>query len=213
VSTDAKQTVEDLARKATTCRECFALGEVVAARIDIAQPRWIGEKYWSARLRIVILMCNPGEGLNYSQSVERARSRLDKFRQGTLTVDAIVENQRNADWSRFYFDGLQLDVDEIAFANVAWCATKGNIYPRTVLTRCFERHTEPLLRLLRPNVVLAAGRKVQTFLRRLSALPGTPRVIPILHHAHREGRNTEQLEFARVRRELTPDRVVSASQR
>jgi hypothetical protein len=207
MSIEGNRTLEDLARQATNCRECFTLGEVIAARIDVALPRWVGERYWSAHSRVLILMCNPGEGLNYAESAERARGRLHQCRQGTETLGTIVKEQRDASWSHFYTDGLQLDVDETAFANVAWCATRGNVYPRTVLDRCFERHTEPLLRLLCPNVVLAAGRKVQAFLRVLDALPGTPRVIPILHHAHREGRKAKQIEFERVWRQLNEARA------
>jgi hypothetical protein len=34
--------LEALARRATQCRECFALREVDAPTIDIAQPVWVG---------------------------------------------------------------------------------------------------------------------------------------------------------------------------
>lgn len=202
MTTEKKQTFEDIARQATKCRDCFTLGEVIAARLDIALPRWIGEKYWGADFRILVLMCNPGEGLKYAESAERARGRLQQFRQGKEMLSAILTNQRNASWLHRYIDGLRLDVDEVAFANVAWCATTGNKYPRTVLHRCFERHTEPLLRLLCPKIVLAAGGDVQAFLRVRDVLPGAPRVIPILHHAHRKGHKAERMELKRVRLEL-----------
>jgi hypothetical protein len=191
-----------LCREASNCRECFTLGEVSSAGIDVAQPRWVGGKYWDADIRIVILMCNPGEGLNYPASVKRVRLALHEFRQGNIALDTILEDQRNAGWARFYIDGLRLNIDDVAFANVAWCATKGNRYPRTVLDRCFTRHAERALALLSPDVVLVAGRKAQGFLQTISHLPRTPTVIRILHHAHRKGRLVEQIEFDRIRQEL-----------
>ena len=42
----AEERLENLARAATRCRECFRLGEVVDPFITVAQPRWVGAKYW-----------------------------------------------------------------------------------------------------------------------------------------------------------------------
>lgn len=201
MNTEPNHGVEALARRATECRECFRLGEVLGAPVDMAQPRWVGEKYWSSECRVVILMCNPGEGLNYPESTARLSRQLHDFGQGRISLGAILEPQWNSSWFRFYVDGLQLNVDEVAFANLAWCATSGNLYPRTVLERCFSRHTEPLLRLLSPNVVLAAGHKAQRFLRRTELL-GTPHVIEILHHASRKGRKAVQDRLSEIRHEL-----------
>jgi hypothetical protein len=103
------------------------------------------------------------------------------------------------DWSRFYLNGLYLDQDEVAFANVAWCATRDNVYPGTMLRRCFVWHTRPLLEALGPHVVLAAGAKAQAFAREISELSSKPQMIPILHHAHREGHVASQRNLARVR--------------
>jgi hypothetical protein len=93
-------------------------------------------------------------------------------------------------------------LNKVAFANVAWCATKGNVYPAKVLERCFGRHTGPLLELLRSSVVLAAGHKAGAFAENVSNLSCSPNVILILHHAHRKGRVAAQRDFERVRAEL-----------
>jgi len=197
-----------LARGATSCRECFTRREVSPAAIDVAQPRWIGNRYWEHTFRILILMCNPGEGLNYAESVTRDRVRLHEFQAGAVeALHEFLEDQKDSRWARFYVEGLKLDVDEVAFANVAWCATAGNRYPPSVLARCFARHTEPLLRLLVPHIVLAAGAKVQGFLRSAPSLPGAPEVLPVLHHAHRKGLKAQEAAFARVRRELKAARA------
>ena len=94
MSIEGNRTLEDLARRATNCRECFTLGEVIAARINVALPRWVGERYWSAHSRVLVLMCNPGEGLNYAESAERARARRHRFRQGTETLGTIVKDRK-----------------------------------------------------------------------------------------------------------------------
>ena len=102
----------------------------------------------------------------------------------------------------FYLDGLGLDLDEIAFANVAWCGSAKNRYPRTMLDRCFERHTAPLLDLLQPDAILASGGPTYRFAKNAAALrPGTC-VMKVLHYAHRKGRVAEQRELSRIRSEL-----------
>ena len=123
--------------------------------------------------------------------------------EGTTTLQMILNDQRKGmGWSKFYIDGLRLDMDEIAFANVAWCATKGNIYPGTVLRRCFDQHTARLLELLSPHVVLAAGRKAQAFEPAVSGLSCKPRFLSVLHHAHGEGQAAGHRELTRVRSNL-----------
>jgi hypothetical protein len=202
-----KQEIEDLARAATNCRECFTIENVTSSCIDVAQPRWIGSGYWTRPFRVVILMCNPGQGSKYSARANEVRRLIQQFREGTTSLRTVLDDQRKADWLRFYIDGLRLDMDDVAFANVAWCATEGNSYPGTMLRRCFVRHTAPLLELLRPNVVLAAGSKAQAFNQNVSELLPKTQVIPILHHAHRKGRVAEHTELECVRLALETVRL------
>jgi hypothetical protein len=196
--------VVDLARTATKCRVCFTpLGDVVAPDIDIAQPMWVGPKYWTSNFRVTILMCNPGQGSQHGEWAKEVRAEIRAFRDGTTDLRSLWDFQRDAmDWSKFYIEGLHLNRDEVAFANVAWCATKGNCYPDSMLQRCFRDHTGPLLRLLRPNVVIAAGRKAQAFAQGVREMLPKANVINTLHHAHREGRAVTQRELAQVRSEL-----------
>ena len=198
-----KRECERLARAATNCRECFNLKEVRSARIDVAQPLWIGPKYWTRQFRVVVLMCNPGQGSRHAAWADQVRGLLHQFRKGQTSLRKVLDYQRNGmDWSRFYIEGLRLERDEVAFANVAWCATRDNIYPGTMLRRCFTQHTAPLLEALGPDAVLAAGGKAQAFARELSRLSAKPQVIPILHHAHRKSSVAEQRDLARARRAL-----------
>jgi hypothetical protein len=167
-------------------------------------------------LRVVVLLLNPGQ----SRDDEGARGflkHIQAFRAGSLKLDTILAGQRQVmpSWGSppgrfgaFYLRGLGLDIDEIAFVNVAWCATKGNTYPQTVLGRCFQRHTSALLQLLTPEVVLACGRQTYRFADAIPELVPNVSVVRTLHYAHREGRLTEQRELRRVRAALSKSRTI-----
>ena len=130
------QTFDHLSRKAASCSECFSEGWVKRPFIGIAQPRWVGPKYWESTCRVVVLMLNPGQG----KANERARESkrlLQGLRDGVVGIDDIFKFQKEGMklWGKpkgrfldYYCGKLGLDLDEIAFANVAWCATEGNNY-------------------------------------------------------------------------------------
>ena len=75
-------------------------------------------------------------------------------------------------------------------------------YPDSMLGRCFELHTDPLLQILRPTVVLASGNKTHSFSGNIAAKSPRTRVIRMMHYAHREGRAVERKHLKRVRSEL-----------
>ena len=201
---------EALCSRAVGCRRCFDAQSVAASLIDIAQPRWVGPRYESAKRRVVVVMLNPGSGESRRDGAdERSRRLIRAFADGSGSLDAVFEHQAAdmPNWSRgrllrFYIDGLGLPLDEIAFANVAWCATRGNRYPGPMLTRCFERHTWELLTILDPDVVLLSGSATHRFAERTHRLLPDSRVVPMLHYAHREGDAAQKQELERVRRSL-----------
>ena len=102
----------------------------------------------------------------------------------------------------FYIEGLGLRLDEIAFANIAWCATSGNRYPQLMLTECFDRFTRRLIELLSPTHVLLSGSKTHAFTSKVRAAAPKADVIEMLHYAHREGHDKEKIELDRVRASL-----------
>jgi len=212
---------EALSAKAAKCRVCFERFDVKSALIDVAQPRWVGNKYWSAHSRVVVVMLNPGSGEARDGSADTRSSELLKaFAQGRGSLAAIMRHQAGdmPNWGRllrtedgkpnghqfttFYLNGLNLNLEEIAFANVAWCATSGNKYPTGMPSACFERHTQPLLALLAPDVVLLSGSATHRFAAPIKHdVPGA-KVVPMMHYAHREGASIEAAELARVRAHL-----------
>lgn len=198
--------VSSLSLSAASCSECFSEGWVKRPFIDVAQPRWVGPRYWECPCRVVVLMLNPGQG----RANERARESkrlLQGFRDGAVDLDDIFKFQKEGMklWGRpkgrfldYYCGKLGLDLDEIAFANVAWCATEGNNYPRKMLDCCFNKHTARLFEILEPRVVLACGAKTRKYAADFAGIT----VIKLMHHAHRKGKVVEKKELERVRKEL-----------
>ena len=202
--------LEKLSRKAARCRYCFEHFGLESPITDVAQPRWVGPDYRNARTRIVIVMLNPGSGEGYKQEMNRkGLPILQGFRDGSVSLRELFRHQRVAmeNWGtprgwylEYYVDRLGLHIDEIAFANIAWCAVSGNKYPKKMLKECWGRHTSDLMKLLDPHVVVLAGRAARSFEGAIQEMLPDARVIRMLHHAHRKGREATRREHRRVRR-------------
>lgn len=200
---------EVLARSAVACNACFVDGRLQRPLVDIAQPRWVGPKYWGAPRKVCILALNPGGGSErHAQENGAFVAHLRAFRDTGQGLQAILDHQGRdtPNWgrvpgrfTRFYFDGLGLDPQEVALANIAWCATAGDKYPDWMLNNCFGRHTGPLLEHLNPDVVLLSGSKTHRFVQAVAALLPNSKVLPMLHYAHREPPARESAELERVR--------------
>lgn len=203
----AQDEFERIARDAVGCRRCFSECGVKASSVTFAQPRWVGPLYWSASRRVVLMLLNPGNGGRTSVGANaELQQLLSGFRNGSVPIQAIMEHQRDGfpRWGRgrmakFYLEGLGLSMAEVAFANVAWCATEGNRYPDEMLDKCFHLHTRGLLNLLRPTIVLLSGSGTHRFEQEIEHGNHSLRVIPMLHYAHRKGRDAQAEELARVR--------------
>ncbi len=122
-ATRAQSGFEALATKTVQCRVCFHRFPVESPLIDIAQPRWIGPRYWSAPLRVAIVMLNPGSGEFREDSADaRSRALLSAFRDGTGSREAVLEHQARdmpywgrGRFSSFYLSGLPLCPSKGAF--------------------------------------------------------------------------------------------------
>jgi len=215
--------IEELYRRALRCRICFAeQTRLTAPIIDLAQPRWVGSRYSGASPRVTFLMLNPGAGESSKDAGNRAaRELLVKFRDGRASFPEVLAFQRQhmESWGkpagrflRFYIRGLGLELEEVAFLNIALCATAGNRYPKRMLNRCFVDHSGEILRQLDPSLVVLCGVSARRFAPKIEALCPRARVVPMLHHSHREGRRVETREQARLREVIdalaqTPERV------
>jgi hypothetical protein len=128
------------------------------------------------------------------------------FRDGKGSLEEVLNHQRSdmPSWGQgrflsFYTSRLGLRLEELAFANIAWCSTSGNEHPAKMLDECYSRHTERLLSILKPHVVFLSGTAVHRFSSRIKNSLPKAQIINILNYAHRKGREYEAQEAKMVR--------------
>jgi hypothetical protein len=102
----------------------------------------------------------------------------------------------------FYEGVLGLDLDEIALANMAWCSEMRDNYPTWMLRECFHQHTQHLVRVLQPDVILLSGSKLEVFQTPLALACPAAQIVLTPHFAHREGREFEEGRGRLIREEL-----------
>lgn len=201
------KTVDSICREAISCRSCFQELKLPPAAIDIAQPRWVGPQYWSSPKKIVAIMLNPGSGnFRNDASTQETLQVLHEYKNHKMTLADVFQSQFKdmPAWGRgrflsFFQSSLGLNLDTIAFMNLAWCATANNSYPKQMLSCCFERHGLKLLKKLSPDVVLLCGSNTHSFSGKVAQTIPQCQVIPVLHYAHREGSEREVAESDRIK--------------
>lgn len=190
------ESTEAIARRVVDCNFCFTnLGLQRTSADDLAQPRFIGKNYWAAKPKVVVVMTNPGAGDNKDQGIHKQRRDLLKnFLNGAASLDEVFKDQfadmfnwGHGQFMSYFVDSLRLSFDSVALLNIAWCATKGDSYPKRMFNECFTRHTESALKLFAPDAVLLSGGEAQGFHLNIStAVPGA-RIFHVRHYAHRGG--------------------------
>lgn len=210
--------LEDICRDATQCRRCFQPESgygLSAPLIDIAQPRLVGSRYPESNPRIVIIAINPGAGGGKHDAANtRSRDLIRLFRSGEGELEAVFDHQRremrnwdsySGGFEHFYTEGLGLglSIEDLAFVNLAWCATLGNKYPTTMLRECIGRHTAPLLEILEPDVMLLSGTKTWGMRGELGAICNDALLVEIPHYAYRaKDHQSMQLKIQAARQQL-----------
>lgn len=131
------EAVEVIFQNSMLCHKCFEQHLVEASFIDVAQPRWIGPNYFSAAMRVVVVGLNPGAGNTPEKRKANGpyRQALYDYRDGMMGLSELFAFQRQdiPQWGtpagrfvRFYMDGMGLELDNIALANIAWCSAAKN---------------------------------------------------------------------------------------
>lgn len=180
------QAFSEICVSAVNCNRCFAASYARPAYIDVAQPRYVGQNYWTAIQRRLFLMINPGSG-KQTLSNKIMREDIYKYRDGTLDLSSLFQRQRKymSEWGRNgqflrYFTGIGCNLNDIAFINVAWCADMNDCYPDDMLDTCFSAHTQKAIETLRPTKIFACGGVAQKYARK-EKLP----FVAIPHYAAR----------------------------
>ncbi|MCF8112014.1 MAG: hypothetical protein K9J85_11060 [Desulfobacteraceae bacterium] len=207
------QAIEEIFRRAMKCRKCFSDGIAERAYVDVAQPRWIGPGYFDAAVRVLVVSLNPGAGNTPEKQFSHIpfRKILYEYRDGRKTLPELFEFQRQyiPQWGSppgrfvgFYMDGMGLDLDKVALTNVAWCADAKNKWPAKMLRQCFQLQTGSLIAALDPDITILSGSGTHRFRPELERLVPACKIITTLHYAHRKGRDLEDKELRRVRKEI-----------
>ncbi len=209
-STSLEHKLDTIYQEAVTCRSCFKAGFARSALVRYAQPRWVGPRYLTSSPRVAIVMLNPGGGGSTRKrgNIEW-NNLLGAYAQRAATFRDVLAFQKNhmESWGRplgrflrHYTSSLGLCLAEIAFVNVALCATKGNICPAAMRQACFSKFTSRLLEELSPNLILLASSRLRSFLEEIRRICPTAKLVPVLHHSHRKGRAAERASLAHARR-------------
>jgi hypothetical protein len=206
-ATPSNPDVERLARTAVACNVCFETSGLARSRVAHAQPRWIGADYWHTQPRVAFLLLHPGSDESRKDRMDvRLNRLLEEYAAGARPLEDVLAHEREdmPNWGRgrflqFYSSHLGLRLDRIAFLEVAWCATRNDVHPESMLAECFARHTLPLLRILQPDLLLLSGSRTRPFHAEIAAALPAARVEPMLHYAHRDGVAAEAAEMQRVK--------------
>lgn len=179
-------TFDEICVAAVNCNTCFAAGYARRAYIDIAQPRYVGENYWTADKRRLFLMINPGAG-KQTTSNKMMRDDIYAYREQNLELSSLFQRQRSYMWEwgangKFltYFRNIGCSLQDIAFLNVAWCADMNDCYPDQMLDACFSKYTQKAIETLRPTSTIACGNVAQKYARKAKL-----QFISIPHYAAR----------------------------
>ncbi len=179
--------LHEIAMGAIRCNACFETGHLTRSYVDLAQPRYLGPGYVNADPKMAWVMINPGAGSGNSAD-QSWRSVLMAYRDGEASLDDVLTEHRGhlSSWNNLlsFLDKHGLDVDSIALVNIAWCASKGNKYPKKMLSRCWDRHTSSWLAALAPDIVYLSGSAAHPFEARIHSLLPASRVFTTFHYAH-----------------------------
>jgi len=205
--------VDNIFKKAMDCHTCFDNGVAERALIDLAQPRWIGRRYFNVHPKVIIVTLNPGAG-NSPEKRELNSSFLQilrDYKNDKKSLQELFDFQGNyiPKWGnpsgKFlkFYTKMGLEMENIVLANVAWCADAKNKWSTKMLATCFNKHTKELIEIINPDIAILSGSGTHKFDKKIKDALPTWNIIKTLHYAHREGKTREKEELERVKEEIS----------
>ena len=177
-------------KEAVYCNDCLTKKLTHKNIIGLPQPRWIGPFYQGEKIRILVILLNPGSGKGYKEYNQREETELLQYKSGKASIEDYLLFQINdmntwghGKFRRFYGELLGLDFDRIAFSNIAWCATEDNSYPRKMLNYCYEKHTKKVIEIINPHIIILSGTNAWRF---ETTLGKDYRILQMWHYANRK---------------------------
>lgn len=207
------QNVEQIFQESLNCRKCFDMRMAEPALIDIAQPRFIGKDYFKTDHRIMVVCKQPGVGNKpeHRELNKRFRKILYEYKNGKVGLEELFAFQAKAmktwgnrpgQFTEFYITGMGLKLNHIAFANIAWCASKSDKTWKGMLNQCFGLHTGRLIKEIGPDLVILSGFKTHSYGRDIKNILPKCKIIKTLSYAHRKGEAKGNNELKKVKDEI-----------
>ena len=171
----------DLHQEAANCSVCFKKYKNLKNNnvVKGAQPRSIGENYFSQEIRVWFILINPGSGdtksdggwgdyLTPFKEAETLKERADTWDevQNFIKREEPKWGMIKGNWQKLYYQSLGLSKSEIAMVNIMMCAEDDNNYKsEPTLDECFfkQKKSQKIIKALKPDKIVLSGGKVIEF--------------------------------------------------
>ena len=172
----------ELHQEAANCGVCFKKYKNLKNNVVVkgAQPRSIGENYFSQEIRVCLILINPGSGdtksdggwgdyLTPFKEAETLKEREDTWDevQNFIKREEPKWGMIKGNWEKLYYQSLGLSKSEIAMVNIMMCAEDDNNYKsEPTLNECFfeQKKSQKIIKALKPDkIVLSGGKPIEFF--------------------------------------------------
>ena len=170
-------------QKAANCSVCFNKYKNLKNNVVVkgAQPRSIGENYFSHESRVCLILINPGSGHtesdggwgDYLTPFKEAKTLGDRKDTWDKIQDFISSEEPSwgkGKWEKLYYQSLGLSKSEIAMVNIMMCAEDNDNYQNEEsLNECFfeQKKSQNIIEALKPNkIVLSGGTAIKFFCKK-----------------------------------------------
>jgi len=171
----------ELHQEAANCNACFKKYKNLKNQIVVkgAQPRNIGEDYFSQKVRVCLILINPasrntksdggwGNYLNPFKQSKTLKERKDTWNKLQLFIEKEEPKWgKKGTWEKLYYQSLGLSKSEIAMVNIMMCAEDNNKYnTQPTLDECFfeQKKSQKIIKVLKPHkLVLSGGKPIEFF--------------------------------------------------
>ena len=165
----------DLHQEAANCNTCFKKFPNISHDFVVkgAQPRSIGENYFSQKIRVCLVLINPGKAhtqsdggwSEYLTPLKKAKTTEEKNIVWKNIQDFIKREEPDwgktrGNWGKLYYESLGLTKNQIAMVNIMMCAEDNNDYKsEPTLDECFFKKKKSLkiIKSLNPHKIILSG--------------------------------------------------------
>lgn len=173
-----------LHQDAANCNSCFKKFANISHDYVVkgAQPRSIGEDYFSQKIRVCLVLINPGKAHTQSDGgwgaylapLKKAKTTEEK-KIAWKDIQDFIEKEESSwgrikgNWEKLYYHSLGLTKKQLAMVNIMMCAEDNNHYQsEPTLDECFfkQRRSLEIIKSLNPHKIILSGIKPIKFFYR-----------------------------------------------